>query len=98
MELTDAQFCREAQGVMSSTASNYDVNRLICGIALAFGSLLLTVATLRSSLLRDFDFMIFTLMTILYSIMMFASSYVEEEHHFWYWIAAGWIAYLTWSR
>jgi ethanolaminephosphotransferase len=26
--------------------------------------------------------------------MMFASSYVEEEQHFWYWITAGWVAYL----
>ncbi|KAM3462841.1 hypothetical protein MY5147_006860 [Beauveria neobassiana] len=26
--------------------------------------------------------------------MMFASSYVEEEHHFWYWAATLWLAFL----
>ncbi|KAL8795984.1 MAG: hypothetical protein Q9195_001560 [Heterodermia aff. obscurata] len=26
--------------------------------------------------------------------MMFASSYVEEEHHFWYWASSGWLAML----
>jgi hypothetical protein len=39
--------------------------------------------------------------------MMFASSYVEEEHNFWYWIASGWFFALflkgydhiyTWTR
>ena len=32
-------------------------------------------------------------MTTAYGIMMFASSYVEEEQHFWYWIASAWIAW-----
>ncbi|KAM3444342.1 hypothetical protein NHJ13734_001459 [Beauveria thailandica] len=27
--------------------------------------------------------------------MMFASSYVEEEHHFWYWAATLWLAFLA---
>ena len=92
------QFCREAQDIMSSTASNYDVNRLLCGIALACSSVLLVVLNLHGSMLRDADFIIFTLIAILYSIMMFASSYVEEEQHFWYWIGAGWIASLAWTR
>jgi hypothetical protein len=26
--------------------------------------------------------------------MMFASSYVEEEHHYWYWVTSGWITYI----
>lgn len=26
---------------------------------------------------------------------MFASSYVEEEQHFWYWAATGWLALLA---
>lgn len=33
-------------------------------------------------------------MTILYGVMMFATSYVEEEQHFWYWATAAWMAYL----
>ena len=30
----------------------------------------------------------------MYGTMMFASSYVEEEHHFWYWASSGWLALL----
>ena len=31
----------------------------------------------------------------MYGTMMFASSYVEEEHHFWYWASSGWLALLV---
>jgi len=34
------------------------------------------------------------LITTFYTIMMFASSYVEEEQQFWYWIMAGWTTLL----
>jgi hypothetical protein len=30
--------------------------------------------------------------------MMFASSFVEEEQHFWYWSASGWLAYLYFAE
>lgn len=30
------------------------------------------------------------IMAIAYAVMMFASSFVEEEQHFWYWVASGW--------
>jgi hypothetical protein len=30
--------------------------------------------------------------------MMFATSYVEEEQHFWYWATAAWMAYLYASK
>lgn len=36
----------------------------------------------------------FPLMTVAYSVMMFASSFVEEEHHFWYWAASAWFTVL----
>jgi ethanolaminephosphotransferase len=79
---------------MSSTASNYDVSRLISGIVLAFISLLLVVLAIwRRLLLARLDGVLFLLIVTLYGVMMFASSYVEEEQHFWYWIAGGWIAY-----
>lgn len=32
----------------------------------------------------------FAFTTILYGVTMFASSFVEEEHHFWYWVASAW--------
>jgi ethanolamine phosphate transferase 2 subunit G len=35
-----------------------------------------------------------TFVTTIYSAMMFASSYVEEEHHIWYWSTAAWMLIL----
>ena len=93
--ITLSQFCREAQDVMSSAASNYDVNRLVAGIGFAFASVVLAgLAASGGMSLLSLDGLFGFVMTVLYGIMMFASSYVEEEQHFWYWIAGGWIAYL----
>lgn len=36
--------------------------------------------------------------TALYGIMMFASSYVEEEQHFWYWVTSAWLSSLYFTR
>jgi ethanolaminephosphotransferase len=79
---------------MSSTASNYDVSRLISGIVLAFISLaLVALAWWSSPLLAQLDSLFFLLVVLLYGVMMFASSYVEEEQHFWYWVTGGWIVF-----
>ncbi|KAF2184722.1 GPI ethanolamine phosphate transferas-like protein 2 [Zopfia rhizophila CBS 207.26] len=88
-------FCRTAQDIMSSTTSNYNVSRLILGTALAFLSFTLTMLSIRSKLSSISSTGIFyTLILLLYGILMFASSYVEEEQHFWYWSASAWFAYL----
>jgi ethanolamine phosphate transferase 2 subunit G len=80
---------------MSSAASNYDVTRLMIGSALAATSVLLAgIAALAGMTLLNADGVFAFVMATLYGIMMFASSYVEEEQHFWYWIAGGWVAYL----
>jgi len=38
------------------------------------------------------------IITTAYMITMFASSYVEEEQQFWYWIMAGWMIVLFLKR
>ncbi|KAF2666431.1 alkaline phosphatase-like protein [Microthyrium microscopicum] len=89
------RFCKDAQDLMSSTASNYDLSRLALGSALAaIATILSSIAIFYSLLLTNVDMFIFTLITILFGVMMFASSYVEEEQHYWYWISGGWIAFL----
>jgi ethanolaminephosphotransferase len=81
---------------MSSTASNYDVSRLMSGIGLvALSVTFASIVVLTESTSMQKDSLFFLLALTLYSIMMFASSYVEEEQHFWYWITGGWIAYLA---
>ncbi|KAF2731244.1 GPI ethanolamine phosphate transferas-like protein 2 [Polyplosphaeria fusca] len=82
-------FCRTAQEIMSSTASNYDVPRLVFGTALAFLSVVLSVLAIRPDIRNpSFSGLFYTLTLILYTVLMFASSYVEEEHQFWYWLTS----------
>lgn len=75
---------------MSSAASNYDVPRLFLGTGLAILICILgflAVPSLRPiSLAGSYC----SLTLALYAVLMFASSYVEEEHNFWYWITSGW--------
>lgn len=83
---------------MSSTASNYDVPKLVLGQGIAAVSLSLAIAaawpTIAKSLKSCSPIL---LTTLLYGIMMFATSYVEEEQHFWYWASTGWLA-LLWMK
>ena len=80
---------------MSSTASNYDLSRLIVGILIAALSLSTGLHSTLRVLLRANDVGIWiALKTTAYAVMMFASSYVEEEQHFWYWTASAWLAWL----
>lgn len=81
---------------MSSTASNYDMQRLMTGISLGTVAVTLALAAvLLSKRVSIFDIFKLNLITLAYGSMTFASSYVEEEHHFWYWCASGWLIYLA---
>ena len=75
---------------MSSTASNYDVSRLFLGTSIAFLSFGLTYQTLPKLRPISSTAIFYTLALLLYGILMFASSYVEEEHNFWYWATSAW--------
>lgn len=86
---------RDAQNLMSSMASNYDMTRLSIGQASAMMGVLSSVVavSLQTGHGKGALAPIF-LITTFYGIMMFASSYVEEEQHFWYWSSTLWLAYL----
>jgi ethanolaminephosphotransferase len=89
---------KKAQELMSSTASNYDVSKLVTGQALAVVALTLSLVAawmpLTTSLRASLPFVVASLS---YGSIMSASSYVEEEHHFWYWITTAWLA-LLWIK
>ena len=81
---------------MSSSASNYDLSRLSAGVCLAA---LATAAGIASVFTVLFDNRVtglwISLLIIAHGIMMFASSYVEEEQHFWYWASSSWLGWLV---
>lgn len=79
-------------------ASNYDVSRLAVGQIAAVTAVLLTVlaAYRNAGGLSISSAAPLTLITTAYGIMMFASSYVEEEQHFWYYCTTAWLAYISW--
>ena len=83
---------------MSSTASNYDVRKLATGQAVSTLALILAAVaaypTLANSIKESVPIL---LISLLYGIMMFASSYVEEEQHFWYWATSAWLV-LLWVK
>jgi ethanolaminephosphotransferase len=90
---------------MSSTASNYDMTKLITGQAVAAVALILSLAATSSTIANSLKSVTpFLLIAVAYSAMMFASSYVEEEQHFWYWATTGWLVllwvkkYVPWLR
>ncbi|RMZ87227.1 hypothetical protein DV736_g5546, partial [Chaetothyriales sp. CBS 134916] len=91
-----AKFLREAQNTLSGTASNYDTQKLLIGIALAITATLVSVwAVAHQALKLDaLSAVIFPLLALSYGGTMFASSYVEEEHEFWYWATGGWLVLL----
>ena len=85
---------------MSSMASNYDMTRLLLGqvaaiLACIFGTASLLSGSGPGSASAAIPL---TFAALLYGIMMFGSSYVEEEHHFWYWLTSGWLASLAVRR
>ncbi|PSR94205.1 alkaline-phosphatase-like protein [Coniella lustricola] len=91
------EWLRDAQGLMSSMASNYDIPRLVIGhIAAILATLLSLVAAYQNVGVISTAAVPLTLITSAYGVMMFASSYVEEEHHFWYYTTTTWLAYLSW--
>lgn len=80
---------------MSGTASNYDVSKLVAGQVLAASALFLGSATAWGTITKSLQtYYPLVLVALIYGIMMFASSYVEEEQHFWYWTTTAWLGML----
>ncbi|OTB11945.1 hypothetical protein K445DRAFT_321661 [Daldinia sp. EC12] len=91
-----SKWLSRAQTLMSSMASNYDMSMLIYGQVVAVVSSIVAVyAVVTSSSVTVSNLAPLALITLMYGIMMFASSYVEEEQHFWYWATSAWLLYLA---
>ncbi|KAK3073536.1 major facilitator super transporter protein, partial [Teratosphaeriaceae sp. CCFEE 6253] len=88
-------FLTSAQRVLSSAASSYDITRMTIGIVCSAAALALAIISLPTVWPPSTAGMWFAATSVLYGVMMFASSYVEEEQHFWYWLTPAWIVLLT---
>jgi len=78
---------------MSGMASNYDMPKLVAGIVVAFVAFALALPAVSAGTPGTSPTIIATMAA--YLVMMFASSYVEEEQHFWYWMATAWLAIIS---
>jgi len=83
---------------MSSVASNYNMLRLFLGIALAGIAVSSCLSYMLLEEMISPDSLTFFGIVTSFSSMMFASSYVEEEQRFWYWITGVWTMYLICRR
>ncbi|KAI1372968.1 alkaline phosphatase-like protein [Hypoxylon crocopeplum] len=91
-----SKWLSKTQTLMSSMASNYDMPMLAYGeLAATVASVAAVYAVAISTAMGAASLVPFALITVLYGIMMFASSYVEEEQHFWYWATSAWLLYLA---
>lgn len=77
-------------------ASNYNMSKLMLGQILSVVATSMVVFTVYQNAENISTSAVpFALITIAYGMMMFASSYVEEEQHFWYYTATAWLAYVS---
>ncbi|KAH9860201.1 hypothetical protein IAQ61_011985 [Plenodomus lingam] len=88
------KFMRKAQETMSGAASNYNVPYLFLGTLFSVLICVLSFFTLPSFMPITPSGIYTALTLLLYVILTFASSYVEEEHNFWYWATSGWLGLL----
>ncbi|KAK6529640.1 major facilitator superfamily transporter protein [Arthrobotrys megalospora] len=85
-------FSSECQDILTSAATNYDTDSML--IAIIIGSVALALFTTTWAVdgvpgLTLYK-LLFWALSLSYSGMMIASSYVEEEQQYWYWAASGW--------
>ncbi|KAK6354180.1 major facilitator superfamily transporter protein [Orbilia blumenaviensis] len=87
-----SKFASECQEILTSAATNYDTDSML--IAVTTGTLALaifaTTWTVDGIPGSGFYKFLFWALSLSYSGMMMASSYVEEEQQYWYWAASGW--------
>ena len=80
---------------MSNAASNYNILRMGSGIVLCFAASIIALISIVRELGQSKLVVTSVIgLCLTYGCMMFASSYVEEEHQYWYWVTSGWITYI----
>ncbi|KAL2887215.1 GPI ethanolamine phosphate transferase 2 [Ceratocystis lukuohia] len=87
------EWLRDAQDLMSNMASNFKMDYIFCGLAVGLAAVVISgIDIFRST--KGLPVALLFGTSFLYGAMMFGSSFVEEEQHFWYWTTSLWLAYL----
>jgi len=73
-------------------ASNYNLFWLFAGQGIILLAVLFATGAVPTHFVTESSVgaAALAVITVAYGIMMFASSYVEEEQHFWYWATTAW--------
>ncbi|PYI23311.1 GPI ethanolamine phosphate transferase 2 [Aspergillus japonicus CBS 114.51] len=86
-----SRFLSSAQEVLTNAASDYNLRQLLLGIgAMALAVLLLLPNAYKQLSISMHSGAFLAGLIVCYGGMMFASSYVEEEHQFWNWTFSAW--------
>lgn len=89
-------FLKEAQNQLSGTASKYDLNLMLLGGGTLAAAIIVTaLCGLVDAAANNFALATFCFTNGAYAATMFASSYVEEEHQFWYWISSAFLVLIA---
>lgn len=78
---------------MSNMASNFKMEYIFIGLSVAVLAVIVSVAAAVQVAGLAALFPLYAV-SLLYAVMMFGSSFVEEEHHFWYWSLSAWLLFL----
>jgi ethanolamine phosphate transferase 2 subunit G len=88
-------FLKKSQRLMQNTASNYHVPSLYAGCLITSISATISLLVAHRQMRLHHSSALPLMVTLFaYGSVMFASSYVEEEQQFWYWITSAWITVL----
>ena len=88
-------FLRNAQKTLGRAATEYNIPSLHKGLAVGIILMITAYFALRS-MHSPSSSTTFWASSVIFSqaASVFSSSFVEEEHHVWYWLSRGWIAWL----